>query len=104
MKIQGMKLTLLNRDGSRAGILEWDEDAGTLSGELADEALEIISRVVRDGSVSVHPRPNQISIRDPLHDRREMAAVLDLYWRVPELARYYPAGPSGGGLPEGAEH
>lgn len=97
-----MKLTLLNRDGSRAGVLEWDEEAGSLSGALADEALSLIGMVVDTGFVSVQPGSFRISVKDPLRDRREMAAVLDKRWQVPELSEFYPDVPDSGELLDGA--
>lgn len=56
-------------------VLEWDEEAGSLSGALADEVLSLIGMVVDTGFVSVQPGPFRISVKDPLRDRREMAAV-----------------------------
>lgn len=69
--------------------VEWDDVAGTLSGEGADYLRSLAS----GGSVPLHPQPgsHQLSAT-PLMSHADMAAMVGWLHRLPDnLAASYPA-------------
>lgn len=71
--------------------LVWDEIAGTISGE----GEGWIRNLMNAGEVSCHPRPGHVHklSSQPLHSRRDMAALVGYAHRLPDLlADDYPFG------------
>lgn len=80
-----MQLTLIGLGATvPEGTVIWDPETGDLSGPLADEVRALAEAARRAGSIVSHPMPTAYEITDPLRDRRQMAAVLSQWWRVPE--------------------
>jgi len=89
-----MRLTLENFKGEREGWVQWDPGSGALSGPMAERVQARIDDAVTAGFAATHPYPGSFPVSDPLHERREMAAVLGEAWQIPdELADDYPATP-----------
>lgn len=89
-----MKLSLVHpRSGLLEGEIEWDPSAGTLTGDPASRVLALVRLAEADGAVWIDPPPASIPIEDPLRSREQMAAILGLNWRCPELAGDYPTVP-----------
>ena len=67
------------------GRITWDSDAGTLSGDLAEELEKLIDQAIADGVLVSHPMPTSYRITRPLHDAAQLGAIISLRWRTPEL-------------------
>src|SRR5690606_25024833 len=83
----GMEMEItLTRPGAAVpdGTVIWDPETGDLSGPLADEVRALAGAARRVCCIVSHPMPSTYEITDPLRDRRQMAAVLSQWWRVPE--------------------
>lgn len=97
-----MRLTLVNLRGEADGWVDWNPDSGTLCGPLAQRLADRIEGARAAGFAVTHPYPGAVPVSDPLHSRREMAAVIGEVWQVPaELAGDYPhtPDPDDAGLP-----
>ena len=65
--------------------IQWDSNAGTVTGRDADRVLSHIAYAIKEGGVTTHPYPTGYSISDPLHNMAEMAAVLSsMFVHIPE--------------------
>jgi hypothetical protein len=74
-------------------VFEWDELAGTLSGQSAAEIMQHIEA----GGVPLHPMPGSHTFGPaPLKSRTDMAAIIGYLHELPaELADAYPVGETG---------
>lgn len=60
------------------GRITWDSDAGTLSGDLAEELEKLIDQAIADGVLVSHPMPTSYRITRPLHDAAQLGAIISL--------------------------
>lgn len=76
-----------------AGRIEWDDRAGTVTGDepLATRVREVLESAQAHGSQATHPIPSSIRITKAFRVRRQFAAVLGWHWRLPGwLMAAYP--------------
>jgi hypothetical protein len=92
-----MLLKLFSWTGEYQGAINWNEEEGTITGDIAPEVLEILLDYKEQGWAPGDPPPRRLEIVDPLRFRRDMAICLCTAWRLPqELAKDYPP-PEGSG-------
>ncbi len=90
-----MRLELKNWKGDPVGHIDWDREAGKVSGPLAARVLELMSYALADGYVMTDPYPTAYDIgAEPLRSARDLALILSTDWQVPpELRDALPPAP-----------
>lgn len=80
---------------SQREVVEWDREAGTLTGRLADKLRQFL---IPGGLLPTNPPPGGYRMpADPIRDPATIAALLGDSYRLPDwLAQHYPHTPDDG--------